>query len=83
MGKKEQERTDRAGQRPVADIDPKTTFRIQHTALSDSNLGPDELLSKVLYILLDPVLGVGLRSRGRIAVCGTISTYDDADAQGI
>ncbi|KAF9322662.1 hypothetical protein BG006_002165, partial [Podila minutissima] len=31
---------------PVADIDPKTTFCIQHTTLSDSNLSPDELLIK-------------------------------------
>ncbi|KAF9312499.1 hypothetical protein BG006_004364, partial [Podila minutissima] len=66
----------------MADIDPKTTFRIQHTTLSDSNLGPDELLIKGPLILLDLVLGAGLHSRGQIAVCGVISTYTDADAQG-
>ncbi|KFH69732.1 hypothetical protein MVEG_04538 [Podila verticillata NRRL 6337] len=49
--------------RPVADIDPKTTFRIQHTTLSDSNLGPDELLVKVLYVSLDPAMRGWMRDQ--------------------
>ncbi|KAG0332784.1 hypothetical protein BG004_001097 [Podila humilis] len=42
--------------RPVADIDPKTTFRVEHSTISDSELGPDELLVKVLYASLDPAM---------------------------
>ncbi|CAO3567813.1 unnamed protein product [Mortierella alpina] len=41
--------------RPVADIDPKTTFRMQKVSLSDE-LGPNEILVKVLYVSLDPAM---------------------------
>lgn len=42
-------------ERPVTDIDPKKTFRIQKVTLSDE-LGPNEILVKVIYISLDPAM---------------------------
>ncbi|KAF9189821.1 hypothetical protein BGZ50_000569 [Haplosporangium sp. Z 11] len=41
--------------RPVTDIDPKTTFRKQTVSLSDE-LGPNEILVKVLFVSLDPAM---------------------------
>ncbi|KAG0250272.1 hypothetical protein BG011_008518 [Mortierella polycephala] len=41
--------------RPVTDIDPKTTFRKQTVSLSDE-LGPNEVLVKVLFVSLDPAM---------------------------
>ncbi|KAF9322678.1 hypothetical protein BG006_002158, partial [Podila minutissima] len=67
---------------PVADIDSKITFRIQHTTLSDSNLGPNELVIKVPLRVARPGAWRRIAFQGRIVVCGVISTYNDADAQG-
>ncbi|KAF9327061.1 hypothetical protein BG006_009599, partial [Podila minutissima] len=39
---------------PVADIDPKTTFCIQHTTSLTATSAPMSCSSEVLYILLDP-----------------------------
>ncbi|KAG0052256.1 hypothetical protein BGZ83_002816 [Gryganskiella cystojenkinii] len=41
--------------RPVADIDPATTFRKQQVSLSD-DLAAGEILVKVLFISLDPAM---------------------------
>lgn len=41
--------------RPVAEIDPATTFRKQQVSLSD-DLAPGEILVKVLFISLDPAM---------------------------
>ncbi|KAG0354545.1 hypothetical protein BG005_006402 [Podila minutissima] len=68
---------------PVPDINSKTTFCISTPPSLTATSAPTSFSSKVLYVLLDPMLGAGLRSRGRIVVYGAISTYNDADAQGI